>query len=73
MKPPSKIIYIPILVITALFLFFKPVTVFILDSYLSHGLNQKVEITRLQFIPFDFDGVITTKTFDATEFNPNEK
>mgnify|MGYP006971737079 FL=1 len=63
MKPPSKIIYIPILVITALFLFFKPVTVFILDSYLSHGLNQKVEITRLQFIPFDFDGVITTKTF----------
>ena len=36
---------------------------FILDSYLSHGLGQKVEIVRLNFIPFNFDGVITTKTF----------
>lgn len=63
MKSPPKIIYIPVLFITALVLFFKPVTVLILDAYLSHGLGQKVEITRLEFLPFNFDGRITTKTF----------
>ena len=63
MKFQSKVIYIPLLIVILLVLFFKPIAVFILDGYLSHGLGQKVELKRLDFIPFEFDGVITTKTF----------
>lgn len=63
MKLPSKLIYIPIFVVVFVIFFFKPITIFILDGYLSHGLGQKVELKRLQFFPFEFDGVITTKTF----------
>ena len=60
---PSKIIYIPILILISLYLFFKPLLIFALDAYASHGLKQKVEFTKLNFIPFTFEGIITTKSF----------
>ena len=59
----SKIIYVPILIVTAVIFLFKPFTMFVLDAYLSHGLGQKVEIVKLNFLPFKFDGIITTKTY----------
>ena len=60
---PAKIIYIPVLITTFLYFFFKPFLIFGLDAYASHGLKQKVEFTKLEFFPFTFDGTITTKSF----------
>lgn len=60
---PKKIIYIPILIVLFFYLFFKPFLIFGLDTYASHGLKQKVTFTKLNFFPFEFDGIITTKSF----------
>ncbi|MFT5662065.1 MAG: hypothetical protein ACI9TV_002713 [Sulfurimonas sp.] len=60
---PSKITYIPILIVILIYFFFKPLIIVALDAYASHGLKQKVEFTKLDFFPFNFDGVITTKKF----------
>jgi len=63
MKLPRKRVYIPIIFIIFLFFFFKPITVYILEAYVSKGLKAPVEFTSMQFFPFKFKGIIHVKTF----------
>ena len=67
-KKYRKAIYVLVFLILFFSFLFKPFTIFVLDGYLSHALGQKVTLKRLQFIPFEFDGVITTKTFPQGVF-----